>query len=316
MKFNIIGFNDSFGKHRFSNNKILEILAKNSVPDDNLNFVWWIEKVFTDKKYKTDLEKLKNKPWFGVAHVPLLTPNWAMYAQNDLSSIYFSEHWGEAKKYCKGIICLSEHMSEQFKAFEPDLNVISLKHPIGKPDHEFNLNAFIDSPCLVLVGTWLRDYKWFCESEFGIPKKILMTHYAQDYLTNRYSKYYPDIIDKLNTLEVLDRLCNEQYDLLISSSLIFLGMHETSANNALCECIAMNVPFVANKHPALVEYVGEDYPLFAKPGKSFNITISMVRDAHLYLKNNHFLKLNLEYNTFLNEFRKAYNNFIFGVGSL
>ena len=36
----------------------------------------------------------------------------------------------------------------------------------------------------------------------------------------------------------------------------------SSANNTVLECIARNSPIIVTKHPAIKEYLGEDYPLY------------------------------------------------------
>ena len=67
---------------------------------------------------------------------------------------------------------------------------------------------------------------------------------------------------KWASVEILDWLPHEEYDDILTSGIVFLDLYDSSANNAIIECIARNTPLLVNKHPAVVEYCGEDYPLY------------------------------------------------------
>lgn len=306
MKFKIIDADDTFGKHRFSNNDILRALSDKVEEDDSLLFTWWTEKIFLHPdglKYK---ELLKKNNWFGVMHVPLLTPSWAMTGQNNLSQLYFDPDWRESLKKCKGLIFLSEHMAFQFKSIYKDIDVFTAKHPTGDLTKEFSYEEFLEDPKIVLVGAWLRNYDDFLKLNTGFRKIVLFNHYAESYIRKNYSKYSPNIEEDLSNIEVLRFLDDEEYDKLIGSSVVYLGLHETSANNALCECISGSIPFLSKKHPAIVEYCGNDYPLFSEENSS-NISLEDVLDASNYLKNHSHLKENLSIDSFLNRIEYIYN---------
>ena len=67
-------------------------------------------------------------------------------------------------------------------------------------------------------------------------------------------------------------------------------MYETSANNAVIECINSCTPFVAYSHPAIKEYVGNEYPLLLTQQEIKGLTSAQLIDlailAHRYLKEN------------------------------
>jgi hypothetical protein len=308
LKFDILGQEVSYGNHRFSNNEILNLLNENSERDEDLVFVWWLEKVFIDPNFNSFVEILKEKPWFGVLHVPLLTPNWAMYSQNNLAKLYFSKSWRDALKNCKGLICLSEHLAAQVRCLYPDIKIFSLKHPIGKTDISFDFNLFKQSKSISLIGAWLRDFGAFSELETIYTKQVLHNQYSKSYIKDRYARYIPSIHKRLANVKCLEFLSNKDYDALMCSTLVFLGLHETSANNAVCECISYKVPFVAKKHPAVIEYVGEDYPLLINNYSDIAaIEDADVLAAHDYLASNNELAARLSYENFLQNFSEIYN---------
>lgn len=310
MKFDIIGMSDSYGSHRFSNNIILQMLSDNSVAHDGLKFVWWIEKIFLDNKFEKDRDILEKNSWFGVAHVPLLTPKWAMYSQNDLSRLMYSDAWFKAKSTCKGIICLSEHLAEQYRALLPEVPIYSLKHPMGQTGSTFSVNRFFEERKIVMVGTWLRNFQSFLNADLSYRKVVLHTKYGRSFIREQYARYNPSIHKNLKNVENIDFLSDEAYDELLSSSILFLGMHETSANNAVCESIMNSTPFISLRHPAVEEYVGEEYPLFIDSYEELkNLDDEKVVAAHQYLKERDHLREALSYEKFIDDFKKIYNRF-------
>jgi hypothetical protein len=300
MKFDIVGLNFNYGSHRFSNNTILKALAANSQQDDGTAFIWWVEKIFINSEYEETATKLESTDWFGVMHVPLLTPNWAQYSQNNLSKMYFSDRWKRALKRCKGIIVFSEHMKTQLESIYPELNVFSLKHPVGRNEVSFDVDAFRSEPSMLLVGTWLRNFESFVDVRTSFSKKVLFTKYSEGYLRDVNSKYSSNILSKIREMECIGFLNDDAYDRLFSSSLIYLDLYETSANNAICECLSYDVPFIAKRHPAIIEYVGEDYPLLFDNVEEFShITVDDVIAGHQYLKQNRKFKENLSLDNFI-----------------
>lgn len=307
MKFEIVGLEESYGKHRYSNNAILNGLREQAEPSQDLLFVWWAEKMFLSPQYADVVERLCSTDWFGVMHVPLLTPNWAMYSQNNLAKLYFMDRWRQALKRCKGIVTLSQHMQQQLQALYPELPVFSVKHPIPATSVSFDLEAFRRDPKLLLVGAWLRDFDSFFQLQTPWRKKLIINHYAEGFLRERYHKYRPGMLEDTKTLEHVHFLENDAYDALVRSSVLYLNLHETSANNALCECIAYSVPFVARRHPAIVEYAGADYPLFVDDDSEVqDIPLQQVEAAHLYLKSRPELREALSMQAFTRDMRQVW----------
>ena len=84
-------------------------------------------------------------------------------------------------------------------------------------------------------------------------------------LQNNWSKQFQTHVSKyLNTdnVEILEHLSNEEYDQLLSENIVFIYLIDASAVNTLIECIIRNTPILINRHPAVVELLGENYPLY------------------------------------------------------
>jgi hypothetical protein len=73
---------------------------------------------------------------------------------------------------------------------------------------------------------------------------------------------YNHIIDEIDSVEVLDKLSNDEYDILLSENIVFLNLVDCSAVNTLLECIVRNTPLIVNRIPSIEELLGVNYPGF------------------------------------------------------
>lgn len=105
---------------------------------------------------------------------------------------------------------------------------------------------------------------------------------------NKYCQgLYNEIIQNNNSVNVLNKLSNEDYDKLLSENIAFLDLIECSAVNTVIECIVRNTPIIVNRLPALEEILGKNYPGFYR-----NLThaaeiiqdIDKINTIHHYLK--------------------------------
>jgi hypothetical protein len=80
----------------------------------------------------------------------------------------------------------------------------------------------------------------------------------------------------------------EEYDELLSQNVCFIDLYDAAANNVVLECILRSTPLIVNKVGGVVEYLGNDYPLYFEnldevPGLLSNC--NKIVEAHYYLKN-------------------------------
>ena len=74
-----------------------------------------------------------------------------------------------------------------------------------------------------------------------------------------------------------------KYDDLLCENIVVMEVFDASASNGVLDCIVRNTPIIINKHPAVVEYLGADYPLyFTHPNEIPALTENAVK-AHEYL---------------------------------
>ena len=94
-------------------------------------------------------------------------------------------------------------------------------------------------------------------------------------------------------------------DILLSKNIVFVDLFDASANNAVIECIIRNTPIIINKLDAVVEYLGEDYPLYFNNLYQVNelLDINNIKKAYEYLKNmdKTFLSMDVFINKIIND---------------
>ena len=93
----------------------------------------------------------------------------------------------------------------------------------------------------------------------------------------------------------------KEYDNIILNNIIIIHLINASANNAILELMYLNIPFFVNKLDAVIEYIGNDYPLYFNSLKDIEniinnkeLLIKKMKEANEYLKkiNKHDISMN------------------------
>ena len=127
---------------------------------------------------------------------------------------------------------------------------------------------------------------------------------------NWYRHFYEDTTSILKSVDYIDYLENNDYDKILTENIVYINLAEPSAVNTVIECIARNTPIIVNKTPAVVELLGDKYPLYIEcPSSNYyqiNVQVnqllcdaSNIRQAHRYLKR--LPKQDLNINTFVRQ---------------
>ena len=283
----------------------------------------FIERTFDWDYDKNRENKLPHhtQPWIGFVHNPFtVTKPFDIKASclNICSRLAFLKALGN----CKGLYTLSEDLTESLKYLLDcigaySINVETLKHPTILDVDKFDYDKYISSPKVTNIGYWLRSFDSFFTLDTTIPKHILLgkLQYARD----NFSIQYKQFKDKsrltgekpIGKVTPHQALTNEEYDSFLTGSISYINLIDTSANNAVIECMVRNIPLLVNYHPAVVEYLGEDYPFYyltqSGANKKINDT-NLIKETHEYLCNMDKRFLSIDH--FLHEFEYSdiYNN--------
>ena len=86
---------------------------------------------------------------------------------------------------------------------------------------------------------------------------------------------------------MLPRAPDYEYDILLSENIVFFDFYDISASNLVVECIVRNTPILIKKHPATIEYLGNEYPFFFETLEEANAKandMELINRTHEYMK--------------------------------
>lgn len=291
-----LGTQISFYSHRSG----WDYVVKNLVDFNSSNGVYldgFVENAFSWRKNQYIKEEIipYTEPWVGFLHNPPNMPLWFSDNNSYPQTLIHDEYFRESLNYCKGLYVLSEYYKRFLKHYIPNIPINVLYHPTEIPDLKFNFNNFInnDNKCIVNIGWWLRKLNSIFLLNGGKYNKIrLMPNNKCKDTILRLTNIERNLFDfrltekQLNSVKLVDHLENDEYDKLLTQNIVFLDLYDTSANNAVIECIARGTPLLINKHPATIEYLGKEYPFYFDSLKDANEklnNIDLIRDTHQYL---------------------------------
>lgn len=240
------------------------------------------------------------RPWVGIFHNPPGMPAWFM-SHTSPQAILRKDIWRRSLPSCVGLFTFSSYLSSWVRE-QTGKPVSTLIFPTEIPDTLFSYNKFRDNPDkkIVQIGWWLRRMNAIYQ--LPLPQdnpldyvKVRMTplnfSYAQIYFDNLLATE-----QKAERIEVqkefsentftLPYLSNDDYDELLSKNIGFVHLYDASANNAVVECIARGTPLLVNRLPAVVQYLGTEYPLYfddLEEAKRKSLDLSLIQETHDYL---------------------------------
>lgn len=262
---------------------------------------------------ETDIIKKYNiheiiSEWIGIIHYPEFTKEMNYNSYEEFVNIVKNKRFIDSLKYCKCLIALSDWSNEYIKKIlcVNDINnimIYTLYHPTDFNCKKFSLEKynFNNNKSIIQLGSWMRKAKTIYQINKKFNKKWLPGSLIwKDLFYKTYNdKSYVD--NNNNDVEVITHLTNEEYDLLLIDNIALVDVFNSSANNSVLECIVRNTPIIVNKHPAIIEYLGINYPLYFNDIEDINniidspYFINKISDAYKYLCDLDKTKLNISY---------------------
>lgn len=240
------------------------------------------------------------EPWMGFIHHP---PH-AVRGENDCAHMITRASFRESLPTCVALFVMSTHLKSWLReqAQKEGLGLLAtvpihvVHHPTDFPDVRFSWSAFVDNraPMLVHVGAWLRDPGAIFRIKSPYTKAALMTGDMVEYMkfnsgdgACRTDMDMPLLTEEqVASVRIIPHLNNSDYDVLLSRNVVFLPLKEVVACNTLLECIARHTPVLVPRLPAVVEYIGADYPLLYDDYEHAERLLhdrNMLQAAHNYL---------------------------------
>ena len=241
------------------------------------------------------------QPWVGVVHNPPNMPEWFHYHESP-QKIFEKPIWKKSLETCRGLFALSEYQAAWLRA-RTHLPVTVVRHPTEFPARRFEFEKFLANPRkkIIQVGWWLRQLSAIerlplaRNNPLGYEKLRLVPHFFADAdaylnalitaeLAREHWELEPRYAENTRALQHVD---NALYDELLSENIAFAFMYDASANNLVVECIARATPLLINPLPAIVEYLGEAYPLYVQDieqAATKALDLDLLQQAHKYLE--------------------------------
>ena len=215
------------------------------------------------------------EPWVGFLHNPPDMPRWFHYGSSP-QAIFAKPVWQESLRHCRGLFVLSEYFADWARR-ATGLTVSALVHPTVRPAVTFDFERFLANPekRIVQIGWWLRRLSAIdrmpiaAGNPLGYRKLRLVPDFSdgsaahlRELLARECAEFGFTIDPDRSDVEERAHLPNDAYDALLAENLVFVELYDASANNTVIECIARATPLLINRLPAVVEYLGESYPLY------------------------------------------------------
>ena len=138
---------------------------------------------------------------------------------------------------------------------------------------------------MVQAGDWLRQMQAIFRIKAAGHKKLILRKRTSIKSLDREIEEIGNFVNK--SVSVKDFVSNEEYDDILSSSVVLCLLYATAANNLVLECIARHTPIIINPLPSVVEYLGEKYPLYASTVEMADFLLSdrrLIQEASDYLR--------------------------------
>ncbi len=240
------------------------------------------------------------QPWIGFLHNPQSMPIWFNY-QRSPQKLFEKDIWQASLPHCLGFFSLSHYNAEWLRK-KTGKPVSVLTHPTEIPDKQFDFKKFLANPQkkVVQIGWWLRKLHSIYQlpiarnNPLGYEKVRLgflfnSAEAAFDQMMKLEARIYKLKIDEayLENTTVIQHIPDDDYDDLLSMNIAFVDLYDSSANNAIIECIARATPLLVNPLPAVKEYLGKDYPMYfntLSEAAAKALDTSLILETHEYLK--------------------------------
>ena len=300
-KYNIIQFKPNYNlsalEHRGGWKYILQELYTKHFFSNNstIDFFDVLEQQFLWKKDVICFNK-----WIGIIHCTPKTPNYLK--DLNIEVMFQNPNFVKSLKHCVFLITLSPYITNYLKKkinieLNLKLDIYTLYHPVVSENIPlFNISNFIDNSekTLIQIGQQLRKITtiYFLKSNNnGNYKKLWLTGCKDFKKMEQLLEQEMDYFDlkkeeQDKNVQMYYTETFEEYDMLLTKNIVIVHLFDAAANNTILECIIRNTPVIVNRIEGVIDYLGEDYPLYFDNITEIDklLDIKKIKEAHLYLK--------------------------------
>jgi hypothetical protein len=327
MGGNSYWYKDHQWKNRLLENVIIQFKPLHNVNEQEFRGGWksvlykLIETKFFSEHSETDFldileqhfspvkEKMFSNKWSGIIH---LTPNGPPYLYSEnIANLFSNPYFLKSIDNCNTLFSLSHYVSNylqmEFEKIQKPIKIITLKHPVVQENIiPFSFEKFKNNPYKRLIQIGQQYRKMTSIYTVDIPdnytkmwltgtKAMIRLNYIikmeQKYLNIHLTKKMEQSVIKYYTQTY------EEYDEFLSQNIVFINLFDAAANNTVLECIVRKTPIIVNKLPGVIDYLGENYPLYFSNLDEVSSLLQEEKllEAHEYLKTINTKSLEIDY---------------------
>ena len=254
--------------HRGGWKFVCRLIAEHLHCEDGVRLIGSVEDEVAERRIIAE-------PWVGFIHqVPKHNLRWFP----DLERLLKDEYWNTSAQNCLGLFVLSTYVKDYLQNAGCEIPVARLLYPAEPTDRFFSLDRFFArSPKRIISGgEFLRNFQPFFDLKAPGFSKQLLVHEGF-----KWQSIVPN-----DSVELLGRVSDDEYDALLEDSVVFLNLRDAPANTTVVECIVRNTPILINPLRGVVEYLGENYPFYYSSLEEAEAKLQrpeLIRETHQYL---------------------------------
>lgn len=219
----------------------------------------------TEQYFVWDNNQPMTSDWVGIIHITPNTPDYLDIV--NVNTLLTNRNYIASLPWCKGLIVMSEYLKSYIEPRVNNIPVLFAKHPVDLNSMPpCNIDRIVNDPdtCIVQVGQQMR-YMSTLYRVNTTRKKLWLSGWKEaskmKTLLGNESTMLQEYIDP-DSVELKYVQNPDEYKYIVSNNIVVVNVIDASANNAILEMIAGNIPVLINKHPAVQEYLGETYPCY------------------------------------------------------
>lgn len=263
--------------------------------------------------------------WIGCIHHTPTGPSF--YQQFIISTLLSNPLFIESLLFCKGLIVFSTYLKDYllkqpllhnipiYVLYHPYITTITIPQSI---QNIFSIELSTSKRTLLQIGFWLKNNSILFhlphELNFYYNKKWLMGNkkYAtQLYQSENIGKNIQVEAKRSMVQLITTYLPYDEYLHLMSQSIILVEYYDISCSNVLIEAICNSIPIICNAHPAVIEYIGHNYPLlYHNQEELYQLLYQITQSSDLLMKTYNYYQTNtilferLQSHYFLHDFQE------------
>lgn len=259
------------GTHRSGWPYVISLLSELDIP------------ILFDDVIEWHFSNVKSEPWTGFFHLP---PNIGPDNKSLSWQQIFKDPqlWLHSEHLLKMVFVMSNHLKNMISPYL-SVPIHVVYHPVETPELKFDEKDYKDND-----NKYLHQLGWTFRNILGIwqvpPFKFTrswvepITAGGKRNLELSLQSNNRTIYDGVISLNYMN---NNKYDYFLSRNVMFMETVDSSANNGVIDCIIRNTPLIINKNPAIVEYLGPEYPLYFSNVEEVPELAERALEGHHYL---------------------------------